>query len=762
MSDIQQLIDSIRDNLGPHTITHTETLPAREPTFAEPYPPLSPALAAACQAEGLKQLYTHQVEALQAVRQGRNIVLVTRTSSGKTLAFNLPILEALIENPAHKALYLFPLNALANDQLATLNRLLRHFDPAIRAEAYLGGMSTPQRQAARHSDPHLILTNPEMLHLSLLGHHALWESFWQNLRFVVLDEVHMYRGVFGAHMAALLYRLRRIAAHYGTQLQFIACSATVANPVEHVTSLTGCQPICIDNDGSGQASRTFIFYNPPIINTQQGTRRSYQEDAVQIACACVNRDLQTIVFTRARAAAERMAQMARERFIRAFREDLALKIAAYRAGYLDSERRNIETKLRTGQLSAVFSTNALEAGIDIGSLDIAVLAGLPGSIMSIWQQVGRAGRRDRDAAAVLVASPDPYDQFYINHHQVLFDTPVEQALINAVNPYIWRQHLQCLVQELPGTLADMQALPEPLRELARGLLRTKLIRQKGDRFVAAHSNPHRALNMRSASEETFQLYTESGGKLVGTVSAPQTYWECYPGALYLHAGKTYRVGEWDRTSLSIMLEATNADGYTEAGAVTDVEVEQIEQTHSLAFRGVTIGLGKVSIRVTITDFEEFNLRHQRRRLRELIEPLSFTLDTRAVWLSVPTSLRHELRTLKTDSDVLGSALHSLEHLVRAVIPVRLLCDRNDIDGIAGREHESLGPFALWYDAAPGGIGLADTIFEMLPDLFQAAHQLVIKCPCQSGCPSCDHAGQCSTHNHWLNKQAAQRLLELLQ
>ena len=781
-----------------HQIVHVETLEATQSAYAVPSPPLPPELDRSLRATGVQQLYTHQVEAIERVRRGENVVVVTATSSGKTLCYNLPVLESILADRSTRALYLYPINALVNDQLKSLFRLnLGLGKGAVSVARYTGSLESDQRKVVRERQPSILLTNPEMLHLSLLLWHELWSDLWKNLRYIVIDEVHTYRGVFGSNMAQLFRRTLRMAEHYGAAPQFICCSATIANPQELAEHLTGRPFSVIDRNGAGRGRRYFALWNPPLEQgNENALRHSYTAESVALLLHCVRAHYNTIVFARARGLTERMLRLSRGQPAgeagnpAAADGDAALaeRISAYRAGYLAEEREEIENRLKSGELLGVITTNALELGIDIGSLDAAIISGYPGTIMSTWQQAGRAGRRGRDALIVLVASQNPLDQYYMRHPRVFFAQPHELAVVDQENPYIRLKHLLCAARELPLSPQELAQTPPALAETLDALRAAELLvpvaEGEGLTYPKSRRDIHFSISLRAASHETYQILNEQRLE-IGTIEPPNVFREAHPGAIYQHSDDNYRVTYLDRQRHTVRVREEPLPHYTRANSVSTLRVEQIYTTQQLAVDAVnplhgpvSIALGDVLVQETILGYQELTLAtNEMVRRVNLDYPLTITLHTTAMWITIPpelATLLAPLAALEAAAPVTGeepaeteegegqpfvAGLHAIEHLLTGVMPLLVMCDRRDVDGYHHVLHPDLqAPAIFVYDAYEGGIGLAEIAYQRAEELLRLAHDTVTRCECKMGCPACIQSGVCRLRNASLDKAAAIALL----
>ncbi len=792
------LIDHLSSEMGVaagQQIVHVETLEAREPSYAIPDPPLPDLLRDALEGMGIGRLYTHQVEAIEHVRRGRNVVVVTATSSGKTLCYNLPVLERILADRDARAIYLYPINALVNDQLKSLFRLnVALGQEAVGVARYTGALSGTRRKAARARNPNIWLTNPEMLHLSFLLWHQNWEDLWRNLRYVVIDEVHTYRGVFGANMAHLLRRVLRMAAHYGANPQFICCSATIANPKELAENLTGRPFAVVDQDGAGRGRRYFVLWNPPLLGDGEANlRRPYVEESVDLLLHCVRANYNTIVFARARSLTERMLRVSRALSSGAGDAPLLEQISSYRAGYMAEEREEIEGRLRAGDIRGIITTNALEMGIDIGGLDAAIISGYPGTIMSTWQQAGRAGRRGRDSLVVMVASQNPLDQYYLSHPREFFAQPHERAVVDLQNQHIRLKHLLCSARELPLAADELARMSPEEHGLVDTLVQSELLVSCGEdgedgkdngalTYPQSRREIHLNVSLRAASHETYRIVDDKGQE-VGSIEPPNVYRETHPGAIYQHGGDDYRVTYLDRQRKVVRVREERLPHYTRASSSLTVHVDGVYASREVVgaaspYRAV---LGDVLIEERIHSYQELRLGSDEMVRRVNLDyPLVIRLHTTAMWIVVPPALRLALQAMEpppshaAEGDAepseeappapspLDAALHAAQHLMTGVMPLLVMCDRRDVDGFFHPEHPEAGGAAVFvYDAYQGGIGLAEVAYQRVTELLALAHGTVAGCRCREGCPSCIQSGVCRLRNEVLSKPAAVALLSAL-
>ncbi|MHB8532618.1 MAG: DEAD/DEAH box helicase [Solirubrobacteraceae bacterium] len=727
--------------------------PGRARTEAVPAG-LHPELLAGLDRAGIESLYAHQVEAVHAAMEQPTIV-TTGTASGKSLCFNIPTLQALCLEPSARAIYLYPTKALAQDQARALARfgLAKRVRPAI----YDGDTPRETRAQLRKS-ANVLLTNPDMLHVGILPNHPAWATFLSRLRVLVVDEAHVYRGVFGSHVANVLRRLLRIAAIYGSEPRVMLASATIANPLELAERLTGLQDFAlIDRDASPTPERKIAMWNPPLTDEVLGTRRSALAEAAELLAELVRRGARTICFMKSRKGVEVLSRLVSDEVAREDPE-LAELVVPYRAGYTPQQRRELEQRLMRGELRAVVTTDALELGIDIGELDAAVVVTFPGTVASLRQMWGRAGRRGR-GLAVFLAGEDALDQFFCRHPDEFLERPVEAAILDHESPLIYRQHLLCAAHEGPLTATDGTFLG-PRWEAAAEQLESagELRRREGVRggFVPRRpgSYPAAEVSLRSASPESFAIVDVSSGELLGSTEAARAHSTVHEGAVYMHLGRSYEVRELDLERRRALVSPFSGDWYTQPKRTTDTEIVRLLDRRSAL--GVQLSLGEVQVTDTV-------LAYQRRRLSdhehvELIAldlpPVSFS--TQAIWFEPAIS------TETIPHEVMLGALHATEHAQIAVLPLIAMCDRWDIGGLSTNFHPQTGvPTIFIYDGHPGGIGIVRSAFARFEELCDDAHRLIAGCACADGCPSCVQSPKCGNLNEPLSKPGALALLASL-
>jgi DEAD/DEAH box helicase domain-containing protein len=764
-------------------LTAVKHIPAREAQF-RPMPSwVRPELAATYSAKGIDQLYSHQSAAAELARSGKNFVVVTPTASGKTLCYNLPVLNAVLENPDTHALYIFPTKALAQDQLAELTDLATRLDDCFGVHTYDGDTPSDARKAIRERG-HVILTNPDMLHSGILPHHTKWMRLFENLRYIVLDELHTYRGVFGSHLANVLRRLARIAQFYGSDPQFICCSATIANPGELASQLIEREVETIEENGAPAAEKLFVFYNPPMVNRNLGIRRSYLSETTRVAKELLARKLQTIVFANSRLHTEVLLTYLQEANPPQVGQPELIR--GYRGGYLPSERREIERGLRDGRIRGVVATSALELGIDIGSLDASVMAGYAGSIASTWQRAGRAGRRSGTSCAVLVASSAPLDQYIVQHPDYFFDRSPEHAYVQPDNLEILVNHLKCAAFELPLSPdekfgdVNLQALCERLAEAGY------LHRSGGNWHWTQEAYPANAVSLRSVTSDNFIIIdtsTDTNGErsgkpeVIGEVDFSSALTTVHPKAIYLHQGQQFHVQRLDFDQRKAYVKPVNIDYYTDAIRYTQVRVLSIAEEERIAGPAAR-ARGDVLVRSQVVGFKKIKFFTNENVGDGKLELPENEMHTTAFWITLGRPLLAGLPFALSERQ---SGIFGLLYALESMASLLLMCDRRDLGTAVGERPASPGVETEWqefttamsdpsqmkeffepnlylYDAYPGGIGFSEPLYRVHDLLLKRTQELVASCPCESGCPSCvGPSGEKSERT----KEAALAILECL-
>jgi DEAD/DEAH box helicase domain-containing protein len=725
-------------------IAHVEHVPARDPIYEDLDPPVPESLAARLTARGITRLYRHQAQAIRCARTGTHSVVVAGTASGKSLCYQVPIAEAALDDPQSTALLLFPTKALAQDQF----RALHDLDvPGLVAAVYDGDTAPEARTwARRHATA--VLTNPDMLHVGILPNHGRWARFLGRLRFVVIDEVHVLRGIFGSHVANVLRRLRRLADRYGAQPTFMASSATIGNPGDLAARLTGLEVEVVDQDTSPTGAKHVVLWNPPA--DDEGSRRSALAETTDVFVDLVTRERPTIAFARSRKGTELVYRWARDRL----GAGLGDRVAPYRAGYLAEERRAVERRLFDGDLLGVTTTNALELGIDVGALDAAVLCTFPGTIASFRQQSGRAGRTAADSLAVLVAGEDALDQWFMRHPGDLFARPSEAAVVNPHNPEILAAHMGCAAYELPLEPGDRSYFGEEIEELATTLVAEGTLRVRDRRlYWARRRSPAAGIDIRTAGGPPFILLADATP--LGTIDESRVFTQAHPGAVYLHQGDSYLVESLDVAGTTVAVRRADVAYYTQPHE---------EKWIGIARRDAAERVGRFGLHLGHVEVESQVVAFKRRSIADGsvlgYEPLDLPVrrfTTQAFWVTVPEDLA-------AGAEVAGAALpgtlHAAEHTSIAMLPMFAICDRWDVGGLSTTHHpEAGGPVWFVYDGYPGGAGIAPIGFAAGERHLRRTLAALRECPCDDGCPSCVQSPKCGNFNEPLDKAGAVRLLE---
>jgi DEAD/DEAH box helicase domain-containing protein len=786
MTRVHEVLDAFaaRDHTG-EILTAIRHFPAREAQWADFPAWIDPDLAAAYAAKNIRRLYTHQADAAEAAHAGKNVVIVTPTASGKTLCYNLPILNTILENPDTRALYLFPTKALAQDQLAELHDLNQRLENCFGVFTYDGDTPGDARKAIREKS-HIVLTNPDMLHTGILPHHTRWTRLFENLRYVVIDELHTYRGVFGSHLCNVLRRLRRIAGFYGRDLQFICCSATIANPGELASRLLETEVDVLNSNGAPSAEKTFVFYNPPVVNRALGIRRSYINESSRVAQEFLNHDLQTMVFSNSRLQTEILLT-----YLQQANPQLPGKpetIRGYRGGYLPGERREIERGLRDGKIRAVVSTSALELGIDVGSLDTVVMAGYPGTIAATWQRAGRAGRRSGSSCAVLVASSSPLDQFIVRNPDYFFGNTPEHAFIQPDNLEILINHLKCAAFELPIKPGE-QFGDVDLPDLCARLAEAGFLHLAGENYHWTHeAYPADTISLRSVSSDNFVIIDITGApNVIGEIDFPSALVFVHEKAIYIHGGQQYHVEHLDFKERKAYVKQVDVDYYTDAIRYTQVRVLEAAATSqgSLAASFVrppraeksiilseakdlnvnaatnvsahSHSHGDVLVRSQVVGFKKIKFFTNENIGAGNLELPENEMHTTSYWITLERPL---LESLPFSISERQSGMFGLLHALESVATLLLMCDRRDLGTAIGERPPAPGgsgaelkpiqmedmasanakeffePNLYLFDAYPGGIGFSEPLFRTHHLLVQKTRELIAACTCEQGCPSC--------------------------
>lgn len=693
---------------------------------------------------GPGRLYTHQVEAINHLRAGLNVMVATPTASGKSLIYNLVVLENALKNRNSKALYLFPLKALAQDQLKTLKPWLELAGRgSLSAEIYDGDTPAHRRKKIRTAPPQILVTNPDMLHRGILAHHQTWEALLKNLAFVVLDEVHTYRGIFGSHVNQVIRRLKRLCRHYGSRPQFILLSATVSNPETFGENLIEEKLKIVAAAGAPKAGRHFVFLNPAA---------SPNFSAARLFVQCVRQGFRTIAFTQSRQVTELI-----HIWVSRLSPGLQEKISSYRAGFMPEERRQIEKKLADGSLLGVVSTSALEMGIDIGYLDICMLVGYPGTIINTWQRGGRVGRSGRESMIILIAKPDALDQYFMKNPDDFFERSYEAAVLDPNNPHVIESHLPCAAAEIPLTMADEKFWPKALGARLEKLEREGMLHRTADgepMWFSSKRRPQLQVNIRSAGSN-YAIIDKTSGKPIGTVDGIRAFKECHPGAVYLHRASQYLVDDLKLDKKDVIAHRANVQYFTRVRVEKETEIIRIDRSRPRGQFVVRDGLLKVT--EVVTGYEKRALPGQSLMGVFPLELPPQTFETVGLWIEIEDVLN--LHVQQTGLDFMGG-IHAIEHAAIGIFPLFALCDRNDIGGICYPFHPQVGKSAVFiYDGHPGGVGLAQHGFEIILELLEKTRLQIGSCECEAGCPSCIHSPKCGSGNKPLDKAAALLILD---
>ncbi len=775
-TNINDFIDSLKkDRLINAGITAHKYIPPEGANFADLE--MKDEIKNALKSRGIEKFYTHQVEGINLIRQGQNVVVMTPTASGKSLIYNIPVIESILENPETKALYIFPLKGLEQDQVKNLRGLLsecieippfnsplakggnRGVNPLTRggqrgvsafAEVYDGDTTPYRRKKIREHIPNVIFTNPDMIHLALNPFHKKWEDFFRNLKYIVVDEIHTYRGVFGSHVSHVFRRLRRICKYWGSSPQFIACSATIANPKELAETLIGVPFDVIDKTGAPQSGKHFLFLSP---------LDSPYTEATRIFLKCINSGLRTILFTKARKITELIYKWSIERA-----PLLSDKISPYRAGFLPSERREIEQKLFSGELMGVISTSALELGVDIGGLDVCILCGYPGSISSTWQRAGRVGRRyeknGQESLIVMIAIKDALDHYFISHPEAFLEKSHEASICDPSNKNILKKHLICAADEVylraDDTVYDINKMSDVIDELVdENSLKTGKL---GDIWFSKKRMPQREIGIRTIGKP-LKLKDEMG-RHIGDLDGKRIYREAFPDAIYLHRGKQYQVLNLDLENNEAICREVDVNYYTQALSNEYVEIIGMPQKSRIPLsRDVELYHGMMRITYQVIGYDKKNLFDGTRMSRHTVEMPEYIFDTEGIWMVIHRSLANKIIDKGYD---LPGTLHAAEHVTIACMPLFALCDKGDIGGYSYAVHpEFKTPAIFIYDGYEGGIGLSKRVLDVPVEWIKSAIEIIQNCDCEEGCPSCVQDSQCGSANQPLDKNGAMYFLKLL-
>ena len=754
--NLAQLLDQLKtDERFLRHVNRWEVIPPADGRYADFPAALDPRLSAVLKGRGVDRLYSHQAEAVSLAAAGRSFVVPTPTASGKTLCYNLPVIDTILKDSQARALYLFPTKALSQDQMHEVHGLVTDLGVDIKTFTFDGDTPETARRAIRSSG-HIVVTNPDMLHQGILPHHTLWVKLFENLKYVVVDEVHNYRGVFGSHVANVIRRLRRVARFYGADPQFICCSATIANPQELAARLTGMEMAVVAENGAPRGEKHFIFYNPPVVNHELGIRQSVIKTTRAIAERFMSSGAQMIVFARSRMRVELLLT-----YLEKAGRQVGIRqgeVRGYRGGYLPGERRAIETGLRDGSVTTVVSTNALELGIDIGRLDVCVMAGYAGTVASTWQQAGRAGRRQNLSAVVLVASSSPADQYIINNPDYFFGRSPEHATLDPDNLVILMSHLKCAAFELPFISGEEYG-GRVVDEILDYLAEMKILHKSEDRYHwMTDTYPAEDVSLRSAAPDNVVIIDRAlpGGTVIGEMDLFSAQEMLHDEAIYIHGAQQYHVDRLDWERREAHVQPVKVDYYTDAQRKS--ELKTLTSETSRPFGLGDLAVGDVGLVAKVTVFKKIKLGTHENVGAGRVHLPEMEMHTTSFWWELPEDVVGALA--ESDLD-LGDALKGLAHLLGRVAPVFIMADPSDLHATAMVRSPFTGrPTLYLYDAFPGGVGFARRIFEQFEEIALSAWRHLKQCPCENGCPSCvgaavESGGTARTGATWLLERCVQ-------
>jgi len=739
---LSPFLEWLGENYRSWDLVHHETMREKPARLKSMPPAVDARVRELVTSSGIDRLYSHQAEAIRLSLEGRNVVLSTNTASGKTLAYQVPVLDRLIRDRDATSLLLFPLKALERDQKDSLISIAG--DSGVTAAVYDGDTPDAERRKIRSHPPRVLITNPDMLHLGLLAFHDSWKNFFGRLAFVVLDEVHTYKGIFGTHIAQVLLRLQRVCRLHGATPRFVASSATVANPGEFVSTLIGSEVAVVDRSGAPSAERHFIFLNPVL---------SPYTVAAKLFVKALDHGLKTIVFTRARKITELITTWVMQEAPR-----LRHRISSYRAGFLPEERRSIEAMLFAGRMDGVISTSALEMGINVGGLDLCILVGYPGTVINTWQRGGRVGRGERSSAVLLIAGSDALDQYFMRNPRDFFERNCEQAVLDPFNVEVLRRHLPCAAAETPILREEEWTQQEQIATVLNELEETgELYRSRDGALHSRVRRPHRDVDLRGIGQ-TYSIFLEDRKSLIGTSSGARAFTECHEGAVYLHRARQFLVTTLDLERRNVLVKPSRLQYYTRALSEKNTEILGAP-IRRRDFPGYTVSEARLKVTERITSYEK-----RRTAGQELIGVVDLDLpalhfETVGIWIEIPEPLKEHVK--KSSLNFMGG-IHAMEHAAISMFPLFALCDRDDIGGISTPDHEQVCRAAVFiYDGHPGGVGLSHRAFDVIEELLEKTLLLVSECACEEGCPSCIHSPKCGSGNKPLDKRACLMILELL-
>ncbi|MCJ7772809.1 MAG: DEAD/DEAH box helicase, partial [Desulfobacterales bacterium] len=726
-----------------HQVAYHIILPATNSSLSETETPLPEKLIAILREGGIRQLYAHQADAIDLIRSGQHVVVSTPTASGKTFIYNIPVIERFLKNQNTTALYIFPLKALAQDQLRNINNIMNPLkEEGFTAAIYDGDTTNWHRKRLRENPPNILLTNPEMVHLSLLAHHPKWASFYSNLQTVVVDEVHTYRGIMGSHMSLVFRRLQRICSYYGVRPNYIFCSATVGNPSKLAEQLIGFQVKEISKSSAPRGKRHIIYYDPV---------DSPAQSAILLLKAALHRSLKTIVYTQSRKMTELIALWAANKSGK-----FSKRISAYRAGFLPEERREIESRRVGGDLLAVISTSALELGIDVGGLDLCILVGYPGSLVSTWQRGGRVGRSGQDSALILIAGEDALDQYFIQNPEELIYRAPESVVVNPQNRVILEKQLVCAAAELSLKIDETILSGEIIEDVVKKLEKegTLLKSADGKQFYSSRKAPHRHVDLRGTGS-SYTIVDRNTDRIIGEIDGFRAFKETHTGAVYLHKGDSFVVNYLDLDTKTVSATEARVDYYTRVRSTKNTEILKTHMEKPVW--GTKIYSGTLKVTEQITGYERWRIYDKRKIDIIPLELPPIVFDTEGLWFIIPPEIQR-----KAENKYLHfmGGIHAIEHAAIGIFPLLVMADRNDLGGISTPIHPQLGNAAIFiYDGIPGGAGMSTQAYHLAEELLGYTLNMIHKCRCEQGCPSCVHSPKCGSGNRPIDKSSAKFLLK---
>ena len=735
-------------------LVHWEKIPGRKFIPGKLKSDLSQSMKTVLESKSIDRLYCHQVESIDLALLGRHVIITTSTASGKSLCYNIPVYETLSRDKFSTALYVFPTKALAQDQCKELD-LFHNFFKNVAHGLFDGDTSSVDRSYIRKNS-RLLVTNPDMLHLGVLPHSNLWASFLRGLKYVVIDEAHIYRGVFGSHVANVIRRLRRLCSKYGASPKFILSSATIANPKDLAFNLTGLDVELVNIDGSPSAAKHFIFWNPPFENQDFGTRKSANVESAKLMSELIKRGIKTINFVRGRNQSE-ILSLYTKNYLSDKNKYEATKIASYHGNYLAADRRDIEKQLFEGELLGIVSTNAMELGVDIGHLDATILTGFPGSVSSSWQQSGRSGRGEQESLSLLVASNDPIDQYIMDYPSAFFGKSVEYSLLSPANPHIQKPHLKCSAYEMPISMGDTEFFGPEMLWSADELTESGSLTIKSSQWYpsASISYPAGDVDIRGIGSSTYVLVDKVTGAILETVDETTVYKSFYPGAVHLHKGESFLIAEIDFPANTIYCTQSEVPYYTDSKSLTQISV--VNSIGSRHVGNTIVRYGVVNISTDVVSFKRIHKYSNQVITEEKLTLPNISFDTMAVWVDVSQEILERVQSFGFNQ---FGGLHGFEHLIMSLIPMFAMCHRDDVGGVSSLSHPDTGtPQIFVFDNYPGGVGISELGYEIMEELWARSLNMIQRCLCESGCPACIQFPGCGRNNELLDKKSAKLILE---